>query len=1017
MPGGGQFARAATFDEVLREQPTASSEQREDQDRVDARMAAWCASSTGGDWPLFARRLERDGWDCDSVRSKFTESGSWQPSAQWVDDAEWVRQSLGVESGSDSAFLDGHPFSDLFRPLVDDAERRLWERADPRPLTADAHRDLRTMLLADLTGLCAPVLYQIFTETGCNYSKFTYHMTHGRMSRLLDEKPVLLRLIVDLVRHWLDSSAEFMVRLVGDIGVVRDELAGVPSGEPVIRIRSGLSDRHRGGRSVLQVEFSDGVRVLYKPKDVHVDAAWYSMVKWLNETGSPLQLRSPKVIARRGYGWVEFVEHTGCADEEGCARFYRRAGALLALLHCFAVADVHHENVIAAGEYPVPVDLEVAFQPGVLLSDHEPERGAFDAAAAVVADSVVSVGLLPGYAWSGDREPYVIGGFVAEWTSGTRLQWSDVNTDAMRPQMIPAPTIRTNVPRVADKYVGLSRHLDQFLAGFVEYARFLQSCDWTDVIEQFAGATVRKLLRPTQFYQLVLDRLRDHRVMGDGVLWSAQADFVARLADWNLQDDPMWPLLGAERKALLELDVPLFTMAVDEDIVADGTGISARLPVLPGLQRVRDRLARIDENEIRWQSEVIRQTASFVHADAPEVGLLDGVKRMPFGRLLSEADDIADTLSRHAVRRGSAAAWIGLSWFAGSDASRLTVLGHDLYNGNGGVAIFLAAHGRTRGCSSSAELARAALVHLRAEIRSNNAAHLSRVLGIGGAAGMASIVYALANTGHLLDDESLMADARRAADLITDGLIAADRRWDVISGSAGAILALLPLYRTAGDADVLDRIDACAKHLLTHRPQDATLSGMGHGAVGFALALSSAAFLTRSPRYAEAARCWMDFMRTGRAAESDESTCSGHASIRTGEPDRRSQWCHGEVGIGLAALSMARQGCEADDGDIQGALAGALQAGAGHVDTLCCGSLGNIEFFRTAGAQLHDSNLKEVAEHTLASVLRTKDARGRFRWNGGDTRFNLGLFRGLAGVGYTCLRGVDESLPNVLLWE
>ena len=29
----------------------------------------------------------------------------------------------------------------------------------------------------------------------------------------------------------------------------------------------------------------------------------------------------------------------------------------------------------------------------------------------------------------------------------------------------------------------------------------------------------------------------------------------------------------------------------------------------------------------------------------------------------------------------------------------------------------------------------------------------------------------------------------------------------------------------------------------------------------------------------------------------------------------------------------------------------------------------------------------------------------------------LGLFRGLAGVGYTLLRQVDDSLPNVLIWE
>ena len=44
-------------------------------------------------------------------------------------------------------------------------------------------------------------------------------------------------------------------------------------------------------------------------------------------------------------------------------------------------------------------------------------------------------------------------------------------------------------------------------------------------------------------------------------------------------------------------------------------------------------------------------------------------------------------------------------------------------------------------------------------------------------------------------------------------------------------------------------------------------------------------------------------------------------------------------------------------------------------------------------------------------------ASGDYRWNVGKRQFNLGLFRGLAGVGYTLLRQADRSLPNVLIWE
>jgi len=51
------------------------------------------------------------------------------------------------------------------------------------------------------------------------------------------------------------------------------------------------------------------------------------------------------------------------------------------------------------------------------------------------------------------------------------------------------------------------------------------------------------------------------------------------------------------------------------------------------------------------------------------------------------------------------------------------------------------------------------------------------------------------------------------------------------------------------------------------------------------------------------------------------------------------------------------------------------------------------------------------------TLLEAAASTGDFRWNSGKRQFNLGLFRGLAGVGYTSLRRVEDSLPDVLIWE
>jgi lantibiotic modifying enzyme len=103
--------------------------------------------------------------------------------------------------------------------------------------------------------------------------------------------------------------------------------------------------------------------------------------------------------------------------------------------------------------------------------------------------------------------------------------------------------------------------------------------------------------------------------------------------------------------------------------------------------------------------------------------------------------------------------------------------------------------------------------------------------------------------------------------------------------------------------------------------------------------------------------------------------------------------------------------------DIQNAAEGVKQGRSTAVDTLCCGTLGGVEFFCAAGDALGRDDLRALAAQRLSAVLRTAAAAGDYRWNSGKGQFNLGMFRGLAGVGYTLLRRVDGALPNVMIWE
>ncbi len=627
--------RAATIDELLSDDFEPVPGQKDDADMAARRLAAWCRSCASGDRSLFGRRLARDGLAIDQVLTRFAavrRKASAAPPA-WIDDAIWIEQALqkpGDNAKSIAAFGAAEPcaFEQLFTPVVEQAAALLWSGIDARAadnLNEAARASLCHSLLKELCGLAAAAIYERFagarkaagTQSDAagtsRYDQFIGEMKAGGLRRLFEDKPVLLRLIAAITRQWIDTSREFVLRLAADLAAMRRDILHTGAASRVARIERDLSDPHNGGRSVQIVIFEDGARVVYKPKDLRLDIAWHELIGRLNRADPPVELKAVRALARDRYGWSEFIGHAGCADQEGCQRFFRRAGAWLALFHCFAATDMHQENMIADGDHPVPIDLETMLQAAAEEDKiPDPEDQAFDAAMATLASSVMMVGMLPAYARSPDNKVFAIGGMTADWGAKIIIKWDNINSDAMRPTKF-KETGKTNpnLPHVDGRYAKFADHIDSFVAGFEDYAKFLlrrsRDAKLGGLFDGFAGAPVRRVIRPTRFYAMLLQRLKNHRTMDDGVIWSAQADFIARLAEWDKDCDPLWPAQRAERAALIAMNVPHFVSPSDGNEIRDAAGFSIRTKAESGLERARTRVRSLDDNEIAWQIEVIRE--------------------------------------------------------------------------------------------------------------------------------------------------------------------------------------------------------------------------------------------------------------------------------------------------------------------------------------------------------------------------------------------------------------------------
>ena len=81
-------------------------------------------------------------------------------------------------------------------------------------------------------------------------------------------------------------------------------------------------------------------------------------------------------------------------------------------------------------------------------------------------------------------------------------------------------------------------------------------------------------------------------------------------------------------------------------------------------------------------------------------------------------------------------------------------------------------------------------------------------------------------------------------------------------------------------------------------------------------------------------------------------------------------------------------------------------------------SAGNIELLNETGILFEKPALREEALRRLTAIVEEERSTEGHLWNsGGDKQFNIGLFRGIAGIGYTILRQIVPDLPNVLLWD
>jgi type 2 lantibiotic biosynthesis protein LanM len=912
-------------------------------------------------------------------------------------------QRLGLLSGLDAGELA------LIRSTGDDA------------LRASARLKLNRVLLLELHA--ANRIGQLTAEHDVDrHRQFIEHALQPEFADHLDRRyPSLHRRLQRALAQQAKAIEAFAARFAADRALLT-RFFGRPAGR-LVALAMGQGDLHHGGHTVARLSLEGG-EVMYKPRSLRIDMALDAFL--LRVFGAVAdRIRVPEVIDCGDYGWASFVLHRYCDGAQELRAFYVRLGHWLAVLRLLGGTDIHHENLIAAGPVPVVIDVESLF--AVIPKPVASAYGrAYDAAQALIAGSVVRTGIVPfrasneGFdgadlsaagALPGQQPTVQTPVIVAAGTTGARLQI--VDTELARAQNHPSAT-----PDV-------SAYWDQISEGFLAASNLLRELDAKGALApwlaDFAGCAVRDIRQPTQTYVEIGRMLWHPASLHD------EAKAVERARDLFSRSAAVSPVtsstpqeIDGEIDDLLHGDVPAFVAPLAQ------ARIDATLADW--------RSMRIDLEELTIRSALVT-TELNRRGNRPDE---DGDNRLcrarhPYADALDArrrklAVDVVERLLQLAVSGDDGS----ITWItpeSNSEGWFIQPLQSDLYFGLGGVTVALAGYQRevehdratpVAGADAALRGALHALTHFEAAQKPRN---------LGGFSGYGAQIWTWLSLHDLLRRPDLIARAVASAEALEREGFEADQRFDIIDGAAGAIVPLLVLADSTGDARWLTLAARAAQHLEKNAHVDALgahwmsafevpIGGFSHGAtgIGWALArlalsaagdaddrqrwnaLADAAFAFEDSLYDEPSGNWID----KRYPELNKS---------------HDTWCNGSVGIGLAAADLYARGAGTHHLHRLRRAAAAARGKWGISHTLCHGDFSLWELqVRAAKLDPVESaeDLTESAAYVISSIEENRGiVSGRAR-----AAFTPGLMNGLAGAIHGLNRLHREcSLPSPLLLE
>ena len=761
---------------------------------------------------------------------------------------------------------------------------------------------------------------------------------------------------------------------------------------------------------MLVIEYTEGEKLVYKPRTGANETAFYCMLNHLyRQCGLPE--KEYRVLDQAGCCWCEYLQQEECRDSHQLKNFYQRIGILLFTAGIFGSGDLHWENLVECGEFPMAVDLEVLTKQNVYHAGPLEWK---------MQSSAMYTGILPVRHWNRHGNGIFVGALGNAGSVWLLPFQMPVLANRKSTDMRIVYTSQFDAGRAcgsgagADFYAYRAEITKGYQAAY-DYAVQAKEELWTMLSDTAGRIKNRILYEDTQKYAMLIQSSFHPDLMLDAADREIYLEKIREGRKIKTEG-----VMREEILAMLGRDIPLFYQNADENAVRSGGKLVDEAPELESpLETMHKNIFALSAADRNWQTYQIQLSMDLYKMNTQDLmntsmETKDMRTVAADGRMDADAaiQKIYEQIARMLICAEGDIGWtepkiIGDHWVIQANNEYF-------YSGTAGLFFLyhcLMRYGRIQADPLAMHALEEKMLRYTMESRDRTQAEGQKKTGI--FEGEFSIVYAYLLVYRLTGECKYLELAKVHADA-AQRYVEGCGCCDLLEGKAGSVMGNLLLYEASGERKYLENAEEVACQIAAagiYTEQGAAwppahgkkaLLGVSYGNAGIAWMFSRVYFHTKKDFYqsmaAEAVRYenanydianndWKDFRYEHHKQDSSIS------------------WCHGAGGILLARKNIMRS---CTDQELASVCRTDIERNMGRVLAykmrkgmcMCHGTAGNYEIVRACmGSVTETMQIRDIEDMLL------------------QERISPGFMAGLGGICYGYLRELHPEWPNVLNLE